>query len=139
MSAPHTHGDSAHDLPGHGHGHDHAHGEGPAHGTRTSYLIGFGLSVVLTVIPFWLVMTGALGSMAATAVIIFGLALVQIVVHVVYFLHLDTKAEGGWNLMAFLFTVVVLSITIGGSTWVMFHLNSNMMPAAMPNAGAFGS
>ena len=63
-----------------------------------------------------------------TAGIIFALALVQIVVHVVCFLHLDTRSEGGWTLLAFLFTAVIVVLTIGGSIWVMFHLNSNMMP-----------
>ena len=52
----------------------------------------------------------------------------QIVVHVVFFLHLDTRSEGGWNLIAFAFTVVVVAIVLGGSLWIMFHLNSNMMP-----------
>ena len=63
-----------------------------------------------------------------SAAIIFALALVQIVVHVVSFLHLDTQSEGGWTLLAFLFTAVIVVLTIGGSVWVMYHLNTNMMP-----------
>jgi len=107
---------------------DHRHGSVQGHGTRAGYLTGFLLSVVLTVIPFWLVMTHAIANLGAVAVIIFALAAIQIVVHVRYFLHLDSKAEGGWTLMSFAFTVLIVGIVIGGSVWVMFHLNINMMP-----------
>ncbi|MBI0537761.1 cytochrome o ubiquinol oxidase subunit IV [Roseomonas sp. KE2513] len=113
----------------------HGHGDTHGHGTRRGYLTGFLLSVILTAIPFWLVMTETLSSTPATAVAIFGCAFVQIVVHVVYFLHLDTRSEGGWTLIAFIFTVVIVGITIGGSIWVMYHLNTNMMPM-MPLAGS---
>lgn len=98
------------------------------HGSRRGYRIGAVLSIILTVIPFWLVMSGALPDPGMTAAIIFALALVQIVVHVVSFLHLDTQSEGGWTLLAFLFTAVIVVLTIGGSVWVMYHLNTNMMP-----------
>jgi len=106
----------------------HSHGDTHGHGSPRGYLIGFALSVVLTAIPFWLVMTGALSSMVATALIIFALALVQIMVHVIFFLHLDTRSEGGWTLIAFAFTAVIVAITIAGSIWIMYHLNTNMMP-----------
>ena len=114
----------------HGHG-DHGHGEAHAHGSLKSYLTGFVLSVVLTAIPFWLVMTGALDSKQATAIAILAFAVVQVVVHMVYFLHMNAKAEGGWSLMAMLFTIIVLGIALSGSIWVMYHLNANMMPSAM--------
>ncbi|TIP32563.1 MAG: cytochrome o ubiquinol oxidase subunit IV, partial [Mesorhizobium sp.] len=65
-------------------GHDHAHG-GAAHGSLKGYLIGFVLSVVLTAIPFWMVMTGAIDNKQATAVIIMAFAAVQIVVHMIFF------------------------------------------------------
>ena len=113
----------------------HGHGDTHGHGTRRGYITGFLLSVILTAIPFWLVMTETLASTSATAVAIFACALVQIVVHVVYFLHLNTRSEGGWTLIAFIFTVVIVGITIGGSIWVMYHLNTNMMPM-MPPAGS---
>ena len=103
-------------------------GTSPGHGSRRAYRIGAVLSIILTVVPFWLVMSGALPDPGLTAAIIFALALVQIVVHVVSFLHLDTQSEGGWTLLAFLFTAVIVVLTIGGSVWVMYHLNANMMP-----------
>lgn len=122
---------SAQDTQAHG-----THGSGEAHGTRGSYLIGFGLSVVLTAIPFALVMTGSLDRQT-TALLVLGAALVQIVVHMIYFLHMNTRSEGGWTMMALVFTIVVVLITLGGSLWVMHHLNVNMMPtpeqmSAMP-------
>lgn len=115
----------------------HDHGDTHGHGTRRGYLIGFGLSAVLTAAPFWLVMTGALPSAQAAAAIIIALAFVQIIVHTVFFLHVNTRAEGGWTLMALIFTVVMVAIVISGSLWIMYHLNSNMMPmtpATMPTA-----
>ncbi|MBR0666256.1 cytochrome o ubiquinol oxidase subunit IV [Roseomonas hellenica] len=105
-----------------------AHDDGHTHGTRRSYLIGFGLSVVLTAIPFWLVMTGALGSQQATALTIMGFAVVQIVVHMIYFLHMTSRSEGGWSMLALIFTLILVLITLTGSLWVMYHLNTNMMP-----------
>ena len=103
-----------------------SHSEG--HATLKGYLIGFGLSVILTAIPFWLVMTGTLDSKQGTALAITALAVVQIVVHMVFFLHMTPKAEGGWSLLALMFTLILVVIALTGSLWVMFHLNTNMMP-----------
>ena len=92
------------------------------------YATGFLLSVVLTAIPFWLVMDHVLASPRDTAFTILGFAAVQMVVHMVYFLHLNAKVEGGWSLLALVFTGTLVVIVLAGSTWVMFHLDSNMMP-----------
>lgn len=86
------------------------------------------LSVVLTAIPFWLVMSGTLPSKQVTALVIMAFAVVQIVVHMIYFLHMNTKSENGWSMMALIFTIVMVVIALSGSLWVMNHLNSNMMP-----------
>lgn len=102
--------------------------DSPGHGTRRSYLIGFALSVVLTAVPFWLVMGGALGDKQTTALVIMGFALVQVIVHMIYFLHMNTRSEGGWNMMALIFTIVLVAIGLIGSLWVMHHMNLNMMP-----------
>lgn len=106
----------------------HSHGDTHDHGSRKGYRIGTILSILLTIVPFWLVMSGALHDATTTAALIFAMAMIQIVVHVVCFLHLDTRSEGGWSLLAFLFTTVIVVLTIGGSIWVMYHLNTNMMP-----------
>jgi cytochrome o ubiquinol oxidase subunit IV len=126
MSEAHTaHGDH-HDAHGdHGH-HDDAHA-GP-HGSLKDYLIGFGLSVILTAIPFWLVMAGVIESKVATGFVIMAFAVVQIVVHMVYFLHMSGKTDEGWTMVALIFTLVLVVITLAGSMWVMHHLNVNMMP-----------
>jgi cytochrome o ubiquinol oxidase subunit IV len=119
----------------HGHHHDDHHDEGD-HGSRKSYWIGFLLSVVLTAIPFWLVMSRPLSDQT-TALIIMAFAAIQIVVHMIFFLHMNRKAEEGWSLMALLFTLVLVVITLAGSLWVMYHMNTNMMPA-MPTMEQMG-
>ncbi|WP_029003095.1 cytochrome o ubiquinol oxidase subunit IV [Azorhizobium doebereinerae] len=108
--------------------HGHAHEDGHSHGSLKSYLIGFFLSVVLTAVPFWLVMTGKLGSNQVTGFVIMALAAVQIVVHMVFFLHMNTRSEGGWSMLAMIFTIMIVVIVLSGSLWVMYHLNTNMMP-----------
>ncbi|PMW07038.1 cytochrome o ubiquinol oxidase subunit IV, partial [Pseudomonas sp. GW456-11-11-14-TSB2] len=84
----------------HAHG-DHGHGEAP-HGSLRGYMTGFILSVILTAIPFALVMTGKLDG-TTTAVIVLAMAAIQVVVHMVFFLHMTTTAEGGWSFLALLF------------------------------------
>jgi cytochrome o ubiquinol oxidase operon protein cyoD len=125
------------------HAADHAHvmhgeSEHQGHGSRRSYVVGFLLSVVLTAIPFWLVMTGALGDRQATVLVIIGMAVVQILVHTVCFLHVNTRSEGGWTLLAYAFAAVMVLIVIAGSLWIMYHLNTNMMPMPGDMAGEMG-
>jgi len=107
---------------------DHLGHEGHNHGSFRSYMIGFVLSVILTAIPFGLVMTGVLPTQA-TALLVMAFAVVQIVVHMVFFLHMNSKSEGGWTMLALIFTIIVVVIALSGSLWVMYHLNANMMPA----------
>ncbi|NVD40548.1 cytochrome o ubiquinol oxidase subunit IV [Ensifer sp. HO-A22] len=108
--------------------HGHSHGHEAGHGSLRSYMIGFALSVVLTAIPFALVMSGALDSKVATAVVVMGLGAIQIVVHMIFFLHMNQRSEGGWTMMALIFTLIIVGIALAGSLWVMHHLNVNMMP-----------
>ena len=126
--AAHPHADT------HAHGHDDHqghHGDHASHGTFGSYMTGFVLSVILTAIPFWLVMHNVIGDKSVMALVIMALGLVQIIVHMIFFLHMDTKSEGGWNMMALLFTVVLVLIALSGSLWVMHNLQTNMMPMQM--------
>jgi len=111
-------------------GHDMHDNEEP-HGSLKDYIIGFVLSVILTAIPFWLVMAHVFKSPTVTAFSIMALAGVQIVVHMIYFLHMTPKAEGGWNMLALIFTLVLVTIALSGSMWVMYHLNNNMMPTSV--------
>ncbi len=109
-----------------------AHDTGAAHGTTRSYIVGFGLSVLLTAIPFALVMSGAVAASIAVPVSI-ALGVVQILVHLVYFLHMNSASSRSWNMVALVFTVVIVAILVVGSLWVMYHLNANMMPGVMPS------
>jgi cytochrome o ubiquinol oxidase operon protein cyoD len=116
----------AHDV------HDHdPHVEDDLHISLKGYMTGFVLSVILTAIPFWLVMGNVFDKPGTTAIVILAFAAVQIVVHMIYFLHLNAHSQGGWTMLALIFTIVLVVITLSGSLWVMFHLNHNMMPASM--------
>lgn len=123
-------------VHGHHHGHhgdDHGHddhGDDAPHGSLRSYVIGFVLSVILTAIPFWLVMGEVFQNPKTTTLIVIAFAVVQIFVHMVYFLHLNTTSEGGWNMLALIFTLVLVVITLAGSLWVMYNMNTNMMPTS---------
>ncbi|KAB2671642.1 cytochrome o ubiquinol oxidase subunit IV [Brucella tritici] len=106
----------------------HGSGAGEVHATFSGYMTGFVLSVILTAIPFWLVMGDVLASRQLTAMLVMGIGAVQIVVHMIYFLHMSPTSEGGWTLMALIFTLIIVGIALAGSLWVMHHLNENMMP-----------
>ena len=113
--------------------HHQDHDDGAPHATVKGYLTGFILSVILTAIPFWLVMGNVFDKSSTTAFVVLAFAAVQIVVHMIYFLHMNAKSEHGWTMLALIFTVVVVVITLSGSLWVMYHLNHNMMPDSMMN------
>ena len=120
---------STHIQTHHDAGHDHGNGDGAPHSTLKGYLTGFVLAVILTAIPFWLVMGKVFDRSLMTAIVVLAIGVVQIVVHMIYFLHMNGKAEGGWTMLARLFTLVLVVITLSGSLWVMYHLNHNMMPS----------
>ncbi|PZQ65328.1 MAG: cytochrome o ubiquinol oxidase subunit IV [Variovorax paradoxus] len=114
----------------------HGHDEGP-HSTFSGYMIGFVLSIVLTAIPFWLVMNNVIADRTVAVLVLGAFAVVQILVHMVFFLHMNGKVEGGWTMLSTIFTVVFVAIAIAGTLWVMFHMNTNMMP--MHPASGMGS
>ncbi|MBK4216032.1 cytochrome o ubiquinol oxidase subunit IV [Paracoccus caeni] len=127
------HGHTAH--------HDDAHGhdDGHDHGSFKSYMTGFVLSVILTAIPFALVMSGGFESRLWTALVVVAFAAAQVFVHMVYFLHMNTSSEEGWTMLSLIFTVIVVVIMLAGSLWVMYHLNTNMMPQMNHEALGIGS
>ncbi len=104
----------------------HSHASQGGHGGMGAYAVGFVLAVALTVLPFWVVMKGMVAGGHAVALIM-GTAAVQILVHLRFFLHIDGKTDR-WTMQALFFTLFVLGIVIGGSLWVMYHMNHNMMP-----------
>lgn len=99
---------------------------GESHGSARSYNTGFLLCVFLTVIPFALVMHPVL-SRPATLLVAVAFAVVQLVVQLVYFLHMSRSSEGGWNLISFVFTLVILFIIVALSIWIIWSMHYNMM------------
>jgi cytochrome o ubiquinol oxidase operon protein cyoD len=99
---------------------------GASRGSLTSYLTGFLLSLILTAIPFALVMSGAWSS-SATIAAIFVAGILQILVHLHYFLHLDTTSAARWNVLALMFTLLIMILFVGGTLWIMWTLNYRMM------------
>ena len=97
------------------------------HGDVKSYVIGFILSVVLTAIPFTLVMNGDL-SKVTTIWSVVTLGLVQIWVHLKYFLHLNfVTEEGRANTFSFLFSALIIFMVVGLSVWIIYESNAMMM------------
>lgn len=94
------------------------------HGLR-SYLVGFALAVILSVIPFALVATHALPP-SRLLIVIAVAAVLQVLVHLRFFLHLDLTTTPRENLLAIAFTAVLIFIMVGGSLWIMVDLHSRM-------------
>lgn len=99
---------------------------GAQHGSVKTYLVGFILSIILTGIPFWIVMEGSASHATMLAAILVS-AVVQIMVHLVCFLHMNTSSSERWNVAALAFTVLIIAILVVGSIWIMWNLNLNMM------------
>ena len=96
------------------------------HGSVKSYMIGFVLSIILTAIPFGLVMYPSLPK-NLTVLIVVAMAVIQVVVHLVYFLHMDRSKEQRSNVSTFLFTAMVIALLVGLSLWIMFSIHFEMM------------
>ena len=94
--------------------------------TLSAYIIGLVLCTILTLVAFALVDKHLLDP-EGLYITLAALALVQLVVQVICFLRLNASAEGRWNLMPFLFTIFVVVVVVGGSLWIMYNLNYNMM------------
>ncbi|AZF60045.1 cytochrome o ubiquinol oxidase subunit IV [Pseudomonas sp. R11-23-07] len=97
-----------------------------SHGSVKSYAIGFILSVILTLIPFGLVMYPTLPK-SITLMIVLAFAVIQVLVHLVYFLHLDRSKEQRENVIAFVFAGLVIVLLVGLSLWIMFSIHTYMM------------
>jgi cytochrome o ubiquinol oxidase subunit IV len=94
--------------------------------TSKNYITGFILAVLLTVISFGLVIT-RLVPQQVVVIGIFAAALVQMLVHLHFFLHLNRSSAQCWNVMAMAFTALMLSIFVVGTIWIMHTLNTRMM------------
>ena len=98
----------------------------PVERSARPYLTGLVLTLILTAIPFGLVAAGSLPRQT-TLIAIAALGLVQILVHLRFFLHIGYRATPRENLVAMAFAAVLIFIMIGGSLWIMFDLNWRMM------------
>jgi cytochrome o ubiquinol oxidase subunit IV len=105
----------------------HSASHSASHGTVRSYVVGFILSLGLTALSFGAVMSSTLPrDMILPAITL--LAVVQLLVQLVYFLHLGTAPEQRNNTMIFILTGLLIATIVAGSLWVMHNANGNMMP-----------
>jgi len=102
------------------------HAGGAAHGSVREYVVGLLLSIALTVVPFGIIMLDLISGTPAVAIILV-CAVAQLLVQLVFFLHMNTSSEQMWNTTSAVFIVVLVAILIVGSIWIMAHLNHNML------------
>ncbi|HUZ13670.1 MAG TPA: cytochrome o ubiquinol oxidase subunit IV [Caulobacteraceae bacterium] len=103
-------------------------GSGVAQGVR-GYLIGLALAAALTAASFYFARSGVIWAPAIPAALT-ALAVAQMGVHLVFFLHITTGADNTNNVLALAFGVLIVALIIGGSVWIMANMNHNMMPTA---------
>lgn len=96
------------------------------HGSVKSYVIGLILCIILTVIPFGLVMAGTLTKITLITVIVIA-AILQVYVQLAFFMHMDSSEEQHWNMLSLFFSLIVIFVVVGGSIWIMSELNYFMM------------
>jgi cytochrome o ubiquinol oxidase operon protein cyoD len=94
--------------------------------TLKSYLVGFVLCLILTLASFAVAGKPLLNTVQSY-IVLGVLAVAQLFVQVICFLRLNTSKEGRWNVMSFLFTILIILVIVGGSFWIMWNLNYNMM------------
>jgi cytochrome o ubiquinol oxidase operon protein cyoD len=94
-----------------------------------SYLVGLGLATLMTIASFWAAQTHVIyGPGVPVAIVV--LALAQMGIHLVFFLHITTAPDNTNNVLALAFGILIACLVIFGSLWIMANLNHNMMPAA---------
>jgi cytochrome o ubiquinol oxidase operon protein cyoD len=91
------------------------------------YLLGLGLATLLTAASFYVVYTHLIWA-PAVPIALAALAVAQIGVHLAFFLHLTTAPDNTNNVLALAFGVLIVALIIGGSVWIMGHLDERMMP-----------
>ncbi len=111
---------------------DTAPGDEPADSVATTaglgtYLIGLGLAALLTVVSFFIAGTSLVWA-PSIPIALFVLAIAQMGVHLVFFLHITTNEDNVNNILALAFGVLIVLLLIVGSLWIMSHLDRNMMP-----------
>ena len=102
-------------------------GHSVATGVR-NYLIGVVLATVLTIGSFWVARGSGLIYTPGIPMALAALAVAQMGVHLAFFLHITTGPDNTNNALALAFGALIVGLVIGGSLWIMYHLNANMMP-----------
>jgi cytochrome o ubiquinol oxidase subunit IV len=97
------------------------------HGTTSSYIIGFILSLIFTIIPYVLVVNKTLSG-TVLVVTILGIAVVQMAIQLLFFLHLGRGPKPFYNIAFFFATAGIIILTIGASLFIMANLYHNMLP-----------
>ncbi|PCJ32005.1 MAG: cytochrome o ubiquinol oxidase subunit IV [Gammaproteobacteria bacterium] len=105
--------------------HEQTHA-GEAHGSTAEYVRGLIISILLTIVPFYMVMSGA-WSDVATVIVISLAATAQVLVQMIFFLHMDGSSEQGWITMSAVYAVSIIVFVIAGSLWIFEHLNHNLL------------
>jgi len=100
--------------------------DSPGHWVRT-YLLGLGFATILTIASFWIAAAHPIWGPAVPVALIV-LAIAQMGVHLVFFLHVTTGPDNTNNVLALAFGVMVVALVVLGSIWIMDHLKQNMMP-----------
>jgi cytochrome o ubiquinol oxidase subunit IV len=122
------------DLSQHGlHEHDLAPGEEEEHSVSTrilGYVVGLGLALLLTATSFFIAGTNLVWQPSIPIAIIV-LAIAQMGVHLVFFLHITTGPDNVNNVLALAFGVLIVFLILVGSLWIMYNLNNNMTPMHM--------
>ena len=91
------------------------------------YLLGLGLAAVLTIASFWSLQTREIYA-SGIAMALLVLAVAQIGIHLIFFLHITTDPDNENYILALAFGVLIVCLIVFGSLWVMLHLNHNLMP-----------
>jgi cytochrome o ubiquinol oxidase operon protein cyoD len=110
----------AHQPTGEAHGGHGAHEGHEAHGSFKSYLTGFLLSIVLTIIPLVFILNDWLEGKAGM-ILMLAAAVLQFAVQLLFFMHLREEGKPRYNLMALLLGLVILVTIVGGSIWIMTY------------------
>jgi cytochrome o ubiquinol oxidase operon protein cyoD len=91
------------------------------------YMVGMTLAVILTAASFWTAQTGLIWA-PAIPIALGVLAVAQMGIHLVFFLHISTGPDNTNNVLALAFGILVVLLLVAGSIWIMSNLNHNMMP-----------
>ncbi|GLQ45917.1 cytochrome o ubiquinol oxidase subunit IV [Dyella lipolytica] len=98
-----------------------------SHGTWRGYVVGYVLAIGLTIAAFAIAPVKNMAPFSIEAALVV-LAIAQMIVHLIFFLHINTAPEQKTNVLALAATMLIIAIVVVGSLWIMSHLTANMVP-----------